>query len=441
MAALVNVAPLVRQQFNYNGSPVADGLLFTYAAGTTNKQATYTDSSGATPNTNPIVLDENGECDCWLDVTKSYKFVLSPSGDTDPPTNPYWTRDNLSPVSLMPPSMFGGVDAGSANAYAIALNPAPTSLTPGMIVTIQNIVASNTGASTLNVNELGALPIQGAGGNALQGGELVAGFDAIVMLNPGGTAWIIVGQTAGLMHGAFVGGNRAVFTASGTFPVPPGVTSLWVSGCGAGGGGGAGGGVPTNSSFSLSGGGGGGGGAGDILLFEKVSVSPGASLAVAIGAAGIGGSGVSGVNAGNSGTQGGTTSLSAGGSPLVSAAGGGGANGGNTPLGTQALISGGYGGYTGGQIGGNGFYINGNAPVSGLLSGAGGIGASLPFGTGGSGARGIGLSSAGDDGHPPSGYGSGGGGGSGASTLEPNGGAFAGGAGADGAPGILIIEW
>lgn len=95
MPAVTALAPLVKQQFNQNGSPVAGGLLFTYAAGTTNKLTTYTNSMGTVPNTNPIVLDSNGQCDLWLVQGVAYKLVLSPSTDTDPPTNPYWTEDNI----------------------------------------------------------------------------------------------------------------------------------------------------------------------------------------------------------------------------------------------------------------------------------------------------------------------------------------------------------
>lgn len=88
-------------------------------------------------------------------------------------------------------------DTGTANAYAIALTPAPTALTPGMLVQIDAIVASNTGASTLNVNGLGALPIQSAGGVALQGGELVATYGALLRLNHAGTAWTLLQTTGG----------------------------------------------------------------------------------------------------------------------------------------------------------------------------------------------------------------------------------------------------
>ncbi len=86
-------------------------------------------------------------------------------------------------------------DAGAVNAYAVALSPVPAALTPGMMVAIDNIVASNTGASTLNVNGLGVLPIQHPGGVGLQGGELVAGYGAVLRLNHAGTAWILLAST------------------------------------------------------------------------------------------------------------------------------------------------------------------------------------------------------------------------------------------------------
>lgn len=93
----MNLAPLAIQKFfDNNGNPMNGGLLFTYVSGTTTKIATYTDSSGGTPNSNPIQLDYRGECRVWLDPTLTYKFTLAPSGDTDPPSKPIWTVDNIT---------------------------------------------------------------------------------------------------------------------------------------------------------------------------------------------------------------------------------------------------------------------------------------------------------------------------------------------------------
>jgi len=70
--------------------------LFTYAAGTTTKQNTFTDSTGATPNTNPIILDYNGSAAVFLTQELLYKFVVASPTDSDPPTSPVWTQDNIS---------------------------------------------------------------------------------------------------------------------------------------------------------------------------------------------------------------------------------------------------------------------------------------------------------------------------------------------------------
>ena len=80
------------------GLPLVGGKLFTYAAGTVNKLTTYTDSTGNTPNANPIILDARGECDLFFTQTLLYKLTLSPATDTDPPTAPIWTEDQVVPI-------------------------------------------------------------------------------------------------------------------------------------------------------------------------------------------------------------------------------------------------------------------------------------------------------------------------------------------------------
>lgn len=66
------------QFFDNNGNPLAGGLIYTYAAGTTTPAATYTTYTGGTANTNPIVLDSAGRtpAQIWLTEGSSYKFVL-----------------------------------------------------------------------------------------------------------------------------------------------------------------------------------------------------------------------------------------------------------------------------------------------------------------------------------------------------------------------------
>lgn len=99
LAMAVKIAPVGRQQFFDNQGRVAAGMkLFTYLATTTTKQATFTTAGGGVQNANPIVLDSAGRTPAglWLTDGVLYKFVLAPANDTDPPTSPIWTEDNIA---------------------------------------------------------------------------------------------------------------------------------------------------------------------------------------------------------------------------------------------------------------------------------------------------------------------------------------------------------
>jgi len=84
----VNLSPVggvAAQFFTNTGAVLTGGKLFTYAAGTTTPQTTFTSGNGATPWTNPIVLDAAGRVpssgEIWLTDGISYKFVLKDSTD------------------------------------------------------------------------------------------------------------------------------------------------------------------------------------------------------------------------------------------------------------------------------------------------------------------------------------------------------------------------
>jgi len=73
------------QFFDNNGVPLTGGLIYTYAAGTTTPQATYTTSAGTVAHTNPIVLNSAGRVpggELWLVIGSNYKFVLQTSTAT-----------------------------------------------------------------------------------------------------------------------------------------------------------------------------------------------------------------------------------------------------------------------------------------------------------------------------------------------------------------------
>ena len=79
---MASLSPTPKLQFfGTDGLPLVGGKLYTYAAGTTTPLATYVDATGTTTNTNPVILDSNGECDVWLSNTLNYKYVLKDADD------------------------------------------------------------------------------------------------------------------------------------------------------------------------------------------------------------------------------------------------------------------------------------------------------------------------------------------------------------------------
>jgi hypothetical protein len=72
------------QFFDGNGQPLSGGKIFSFEAGTTIPAPTYTDDSGTTTHTNPIVLTSVGRVpsgQIWQPANPPYKFVLYTSDD------------------------------------------------------------------------------------------------------------------------------------------------------------------------------------------------------------------------------------------------------------------------------------------------------------------------------------------------------------------------
>lgn len=143
MSALSNtmiLAPSPVLQFtDNNNNLLVGGQLFLYEAGTDIPQAAFTDATGETALPNPVILNARGEvaasamgtsCGLWLDPTLAYKLVLAPATDTNPPTNPFWTVDNVvSPQSAILAALaqyeatVGGVPIGTVMDFGGATAP------------------------------------------------------------------------------------------------------------------------------------------------------------------------------------------------------------------------------------------------------------------------------------------------------------------------------
>jgi hypothetical protein len=99
---------------------------------------------------------------------------------------------------------------GTANAYAVTLNPAPTAYVEGMAVAVK-INVDNTGAATINVNGLGAKPIKKPNGSDVSAGNLKAG--SVYTLRYNGTNFILQGE--GGLDTFFGDGSDGDFNSTG----------------------------------------------------------------------------------------------------------------------------------------------------------------------------------------------------------------------------------
>jgi hypothetical protein len=129
----VNLSPYggVGAQFLDNsGNVLTGGKIFTYAAGTTTNQATYTTSAGNIPHSNPIILDASGRVpsggEIWLTDGSSYKFILRDSNDVL-----IATYDNISGINSNFVAFTNEQEIQTATAGQTVFNLTTTTYSPG----------------------------------------------------------------------------------------------------------------------------------------------------------------------------------------------------------------------------------------------------------------------------------------------------------------------
>lgn len=136
MTTMLSPSPKL-QFFASSGDLLVGGKLYTYQAGTTTPLVTYTDSSGATANTNPIILDSRGEANVWLG-SSPYKFKLTTSTDTE-----IWTVDDITSIDS-----FIATLAGATGSSLVGYTPSGTG---AVTTTVQAKLRQN-----LSVKDFGA---------------------------------------------------------------------------------------------------------------------------------------------------------------------------------------------------------------------------------------------------------------------------------------------
>jgi hypothetical protein len=121
------VGGVAAQFFDNNGVILSGGKLYTYAAGTTTPQATFTSSSGSTNHTNPIILDSAGRVatgEIWLTGTTQYKFVLHTSLDVLIATyDNIWGIGAAGGTAVQVPVIFNATGTGSSITFGLGAVP------------------------------------------------------------------------------------------------------------------------------------------------------------------------------------------------------------------------------------------------------------------------------------------------------------------------------
>ncbi len=281
--------------------------------------------------------------------------------------DPYFV--NATPTNVQNSLFVYAADAQGSDTYAITLTPAPVSYATGLKVDFKANTA-NTGASTLNVNGLGAKTIKKNVSQDLATGDILA--SQILQVIYDGTNFQLQSRASitPIVRTYLNAGSPATWTK------PDGLQYVTVEVQA----GGASGGNGTNNTNS-----GGGGGAGGYSRKTIANATLGTTETVTTGAAG----GVSSFGAHATATAGsagsGTTPGAGGiGSSGDINLGGGGGSGGTTTAGSGG---GGSGGTS--QLGGGGQGGGGNGGVGLVYGGGGGGGGATGGSTGGAGAAGI----------------------------------------------------
>lgn len=112
------VGGVAAQFFTNTGAVLTGGKIYTYLAGTTTPETTYTTNVGNVARTNPIILDAAGRVpgsgEIWISPI-SYKFVLKDSNDVL-----IATYDNIFGSGAFAVTNYTG--NGSTVAYAVTGN-------------------------------------------------------------------------------------------------------------------------------------------------------------------------------------------------------------------------------------------------------------------------------------------------------------------------------
>jgi hypothetical protein len=216
--ASVNLSPLFNAITNFDqyGNIVANGMIYTYQAGSSTPFTTYTDSSGVVANTNPIVLGPDGKLqnELWLQAGFDYKFIL-----TDANNNVIDTYDNIGGIVT---TTSGG--SSSLPSGCILIWSGPVGAIPSGFVLCDG--------TTAGVPDLRNSFIIGAGSNYTVG-QTGGSADSIVVSHSHAASATLTDpghSHVQVVHGAIEGGSLNYYTGNADNPQPAGSTQTSTTG-------------------------------------------------------------------------------------------------------------------------------------------------------------------------------------------------------------------
>lgn len=208
-----NLAPDGMQQyFDNNGDPLAGGFVYTYIAGTTTPQVTYSDSTLTVPsqNTNPVQLDSSGRAAIWLGTGLSYKFVYA-----DSTTAVIKTVDNI--VNPSPATPYA-VNIGGTGSATVVSAPTASSwagwdanknLSGNSLISGYQSIATAAGTTTLLVSS----PLQNTFTGVTTQTVLLPVVSTLVL----GQQYVFTNLSTGLVTIKSSGSNTLQAMAANTF--------------------------------------------------------------------------------------------------------------------------------------------------------------------------------------------------------------------------------
>jgi hypothetical protein len=206
--------------------PLSGGKVYTYLPGTTTPVTTYQDSAGVTPNTNPIILDSNGEGVIFYDGY--LKLVLYDSSDVL-----VWTTETVS----------GG---GGVSSYD-ALNSRPTingvTVTGSVLDNASNYpqLNQNTSGNATTATRLGANGANCATGYSARGVDEYGAAEGCFIPTEGGGTYepdnvaITGGYLSGVQVTVGASDDREYLTVYGAIQIPTDNSPWFIGSTGAAG--------------------------------------------------------------------------------------------------------------------------------------------------------------------------------------------------------------